>query len=558
MKLRKSAKFILAVCVSVVTAAHAAVIEKPAVMKEAMVTATISDLHGFINGVGSVAVQVDPTMSGAAIKTGLGSMVGDLGLNGFESGKGLAVVMLDPENFFAVAEISADKQEFYTLAAEGMDLAAKYQGGLLVVCMDPLQLDRFVGMAPAVQQQLLSKRSPSLKVSCSPAALTTQFGDLIDMGMEELFSGVKSELDGTEAASVVKILEAELRVLLSVVKQCNAYELELTPVDGSVRIDETCVAVAGSRLEKLLKAPKINKPNSQIHAGLLGGGAIAFDGLMSNPDAFTTFINDEAMALSKEMKINESDLSKWLNAVNKWKGLYGGSFTGTMSFGGDSFIDLREVVEIKDADKTMALLSSMKRDMMAPILDLYEELGVPMTMDFKENARTYKGTKIHQIIIDFSDLPEEAQMALEMMKLTDLTVEYAVVDNKMVSTLGGSMDQLIDRITSKNIASQPLLARSVFPADAVLYADIDVPAYFEGLFSLIPDDADMEEMLPILQNLRGADPITMAAYVENGAAMGSVNIPKSLIAKIVMTIQEAQRAAEAEFEAMMMEMEMDF
>lgn len=558
MKLRKSAKFMLAVCVSVVTAGHAAVIEKPAVMKEAMVTATISDLHGFINGVGSVAVQIDPTLSGAAIKTALGSMVGDLGLNGFESGKGLAVVMLDPENFFAVAEISADKQEFYTLAAEGMDLAAKYQGGLLVVCMNPLQLDRFVGMAPAVQQQLLSKRSPSLKVSCSPAALTTQFGDLIDMGMEELFSGVKSELDGTEAASVVKILEAELRVLLSVVKQCNAYELELTPVDGSVRIDETCVAVAGSRLEKLLKAPKINKPNSQIHAGLLGGGAIAFDGLMSNPDAFTTFINDEAMALSKEMKINESDLSKWLNAVNKWKGLYGGSLAGTMSFGGDSFIDLREVVEIKDADKTMALLSSMKRDMMAPILDLYEELGVPMTMDFKENARTYKGTKIHQIIIDFSDLPEEAQMALEMMKLTDLTVEYAVVDNKMVSTLGGSMDQLIDRITSKNIASQPLLARSVFPADAVLYADIDVPAYFEGLFSLIPDDADMEEMLPILQNLRGADPITMAAYVENGAAMGSVNIPKSLIAKIVMTIQEAQRAAEAEFEAMMMEMEMDF
>lgn len=557
MKLRKSAKFMLAVCVSVVTAAHAAVIEKPAIMKEAMVTATISDLHGFINGVGSVAVQVDPTMSGAAIKTVLGSMVGDLGLNGFESGKGLAVVMLDPENFFAVAEISADKQEFYTLAAEGMDLAAKYQGGLLVVCMDPLQLDRFVGMAPAVQQQLLSKRSPSLKVSCSPAALTTQFGDLIDMGMEELFSEVVSGLSGTEAAPVVKILEAELRVLLSVVKQCNAYELELTPVDGSVRIDETCVAVAGSRLEKLLKAPKINKANSQIHAGLLGGGAIAVDGLMANPDAFTTFINDEAMALSKEMKINESDLSKWLNAVNKWKGLYGGSFTGTMSFGGDSFIDLREVVEIKDADKTMALLSSMKRDMMAPILDLYEELGVPMTMDFNENARTYKGTKIHQIIIDFSDLPEEAQMALEMMKLTDLTVEYAVVDNKMVSTLGGSMDQLIDRITSKNIASQPLLARSVFPADAVLYADIDVPAYFEGLFSLIPDDADMEEMLPILQNLRGADPITMAAYVENGAAMGSVNIPKSLIAKIVMTIQGAQSAAEAEFEAMMMEMSSD-
>ncbi len=561
MKLRKSAKFMLAVCVSVVTAGHAAVIEKPAVMKEAMVTATISDLHGFINGVGSVAVQIDPTMSGAAIKTALGSMVGDLGLNGFESGKGLAVVMLDPENFFAVAEISADKQEFYTLAAEGMDLAAKYQGGLLVVCMDPLQLDRFVGMAPAVQQQLLSKRSPSLKVSCSPAALTTQFGDLIDMGMEELFSEVVSGLSGTEAAPVVKILEAELRVLLSVVKQCEAYEFEVTPVDGSVRIEETCVAVAGSRLEKLLKAPKINKANSQIHAGLLGGGAIAVDGLMANPDAFTTFINDEAMALAKEMKISESDLSKWLNTINKWKGLYGGSFTGTMSFGGDSFIDVREVVEIKDADKTMALLSSMKSDM-APIFDLYEELGVPMTMDYKENARTYKGTKIHQIIFDFSEQPEEVQMALEMMKLTDLTVEYAVVDNKMVSTMGGSMDQLIDRITSKNIATQPLLARSVFPADAVLYADIDLLKYIEGIISLIPEEAGMEEaameqVMSILQTLRGVDPISMAAYVENGAAMGSVIIPKSLIAKVVTAIQEAQSAAEAEFEAMMMEMSSD-
>ncbi|MBN2704444.1 MAG: hypothetical protein JXR23_09565 [Pontiellaceae bacterium] len=561
MKLHKSAKFMLAVCVSVVTAGHAAVIEKPAVMKEAMVTATISDLHGFINGVGSVAVQVDPTLSGAAMKTVFGSMVGDIGLNGFEAGKGLAVVMLDPQNFFAVAEISADKQEFYSIAFESMNLAAKYEGGLLVICMDPLQLDRFVAMAPAVQQQLLSKRSPSLKVSCSPAALTTQFGDLIDMGMKELFNQLALELSETEAAPVGKILEAELRVLLSVVKQCEAYELEVTPIDGSIRIDETCDAVAGSRLEKLLNAPKINKPNSKIQSGLLGGGAIAVDGLMANPDALTTFMNDEAMALTKEMKIDEKDISKWLNYMNKWTGLYGGSFAETISFGGDSFFDIRVIEEIKDADKALAMMNSMEDDM-APIFDFYEELGIPMTVNFNENARTYKGTQIHQIVFDFSDLPEEAQMAMEMLKLTDLTMEYAVVDNKMIYTMGGSMDELIERIKSKNIASQPLLARSIFPADAVLYADVDIFKYLEGILSIMPEEAGMEEAMPVLQVLRGADPITMAAYVENGAAMGSVNIPKSLIAKIVMAIQEAQRTAEAEFEAMMMEMssdmEMDF
>ncbi|MBN2685230.1 MAG: hypothetical protein JXR40_08110 [Pontiellaceae bacterium] len=562
MKLRKSAKLILAVCVSVVTAGHAAVIEKPAVMKEAMVTATISDIHGFINGAGSVAVQIDPTLSGAAIKTVLGSMVGDIGLNGFEAGKGLAVVMLNPESVFAVAEISEDKQEFYSIAAESMDLATKYEGGLLVVCMDPLQLDRFVELAPAVQQQLLSKRSPSLKVTCSPAALTTQYTDIIDSGMTELLNAMSSELGGTEAAPVAKILEAELRVLLSVVKQCEAYELEITPADGSVRIDETCVAVAGSRLEKLLKAPKINQPNSKIQSGLLGGGAIAIDGLMANPDALTTFITDEAMALTKEMDVKEEDISKWLNYVNKWKGLSGGSFAETISFGGKSFIDVRAIEEIKDADKTLAMMNSMEDDM-APIFDFYKKLGIPMTMDFNENARTYKGINIHQIIFDFSEMPEEAQMALEMLKMTNLTMEYAIVDNKMVYTMGGSMNQVIDRVTSSSKAFVPLLARSVFPAGADFYMDFDVVKYVEGIISVMPEEAGMEEALPILQSLRGAAPITMAAYVEDGAAMGSLNIPKSLIAKVVVAIQEIQQMAMAEMEAMMMEdmeamtMEMD-
>lgn len=556
MKLHKSAKFILALCVSAVTAGHAAIIEKPAVMKEAMLTATISDLHGFINGVGSVAVQIDPTLSGAALKTVIGIQVGDLGLNGFEKGKGLAVVMLDPENFFAVAEISPEKQEFYAVAAEGMNLASKYEGGLFVVCMDPLQLDRFVAMAPAVQQQLLSKRSPSLKVTCSPAALTTQYDALIQMGMQEMIQSLQMLSAEAGGVQVTQILEAEIRVLLSIAKQCEAFEIEITPSEGSIRIDETCVAIAGSNLEKLLKAPKVNKANPKIQSGLLGDAAIGIDGLMANPDALNTFITDEAMALTKEMNIKEEDISKWLNYVNKWKGLYGGSFAETISFGGKSFIDVRVIEEVKDADKVLAMMNSLESDV-GPIMDLYKKLGMPITIDFKENVREYKGTQISQIAFDFSELEPEMKMALDMLNLSNLTMEYTVVDGKMLSIMGGAMDQVIDRVKNSNTAIKPLLARSTFPAGGEMYADVDMVKYMEGIISILPKEAGMEEVLPILQSLQGAEPITMAAYVENGAAMGSINIPKSLIAKIVVAIQEAQRMAQEQMEAMMMEMDMD-
>ena len=64
MSIAKKAKLILAVCTAFTGMAGAAVVEKPSVMPDTMGCVVVSDLHGFIDGAGSVAAQVNPMMSG--------------------------------------------------------------------------------------------------------------------------------------------------------------------------------------------------------------------------------------------------------------------------------------------------------------------------------------------------------------------------------------------------------------------------------------------------------------------------------------------------------------
>ena len=64
-------KWIKTVCIaalfSVVAggmAQAAPTIEKPVVLEDALLSVTVSDLHGLIDGIGSVAAQVSPMMNG--------------------------------------------------------------------------------------------------------------------------------------------------------------------------------------------------------------------------------------------------------------------------------------------------------------------------------------------------------------------------------------------------------------------------------------------------------------------------------------------------------------
>ena len=77
-------------------------IAEPATLDDALVTVTISDVPGFLDGAGGVASQVNPMANGPMMKALLGGQLGDPELKGFAPGKGLSLVVLDSETQFIV------------------------------------------------------------------------------------------------------------------------------------------------------------------------------------------------------------------------------------------------------------------------------------------------------------------------------------------------------------------------------------------------------------------------------------------------------------------------
>ncbi len=565
MKTMKCLGLVVLLGVSVSGRAWSATVEKPVVMKDALMTVVASDIHGLVDGAASISSSVSPSMNASMLKVMLGTALGDPGLEGIAPGKGLAVVALDPTNIFAVVEIGEAKASAYQETLEIQGMASEYAGGMLVIAPDESLVAKGQAVAADVKAQLLSKRSPTLRIAMQPAALLSTYKEDVDGFMELLptLMGMSLEqeppAEGIDPLGALKILEAEMRVIVSMASQCDAMEIVIAPKNGGLQISKTLSATPGSKLAKVLQAPS-TRANPKVQAGLLGDSAIAVDGTMDNVDAIADFVESEILALSKDMEIDAAAIKTISDTMKKWIDVYGGGFSEAIDFGGESFMNIGYVMEVKDAAKAMQLFGSMEKDM-APLLDLYKSMGVPMNFEFKSNVREYKGVMISQmkVGVEMPEMAEADAQMLEMMNLNlgNMAYDVAIVDGLMVYSMGGTgVETMIDRIKDAGFRPAPLKARSVFPANAVFYCDIDVAKYIEGIASIMPLPDDSSNPLPgIIAMMQGAEPITAAGFLENGMAMGSVNIPGSLISKICAVEIMAQMEPEATASAATMQIQ---
>ncbi|VGO20631.1 hypothetical protein [Pontiella sulfatireligans] len=536
---------------SVLQAAPA--IEKPVVMPEAMLSVTVSDLHGLIDGVGSIAAQASPMMNGMMLKSMLGMQLGDPSLAGIAPGKGLAVVALDMTNAFVVIEVGEAQSAAYGAAVASKGMQSKYENGLLVIGKAPEQVAKGIALAGSVQKQLLVKRSPTLRVAAQPAAIVAKNGEQIQ-GMLQMMpmmmgAGLMQSpgMDTNTVANTTKILEGELRVLLSIASQCEVAELVLAPENGSLRISKTYAPKAGTRLAALMNAPQVNEPNPKIQAGLLGGGTMLLDCTMGNPDALAAFFVGETEQLVKEMKLKDIDMVGLLDNMKKWMGIYGGTFCESVGFGGDGGFSVNYLMEVKDEKAAMDLFRTMEKDM-ASFLKLYENLGMPMGMKFQENVREYKGVNIHQFTVnmDLASMPEEQRAPFETMGLSNMSYDLAIADGVMFYAMGTTkVEDLMDRVKDGSAVAQPLKARSVYPEGGFYYLDYDVASYMEFAASIMPA-GPANPLTQMAATLKGASPLTSAGFKQDGLAMWSVNVPGDLIAKygqmiMMMQMQQMQQ-----------------
>lgn len=552
MKCLRITSIAFAACVAV----HAApVIEKPAVMPGAMLSLTVSDVHGLLDEVGTVAAQASPMMNGPMLKSMLGMQLGDPSLAGIAPGKGLAVVMLNPTNTFAMIEVSEAQSAAYANTLKAMGQVTQYNQGVLISASAAAQLSTAAGLVSEVKSTLLAKRSPTLRMAMQPATLVESNKEQIEgllqtlpvmMGMKQGGAMSQEAVDG-----VSTVLVAEFRVLLSLAEQVDAAEVVLAPKGGSLRIDEIFATKAGSRLAKLCNAPVVNQWNPKLQSSIFSNGAFKIEMLTENPEACAEFIAAESKSFMTLLELDDSKSKSVSDYLQKSMDLYSGTVCESIFNKADGGMGVGVLMEVKDEAAAFNYYKTMSADLEDfGFNELYQDLGMPIAMEFKENVRKYKGINIHQFGMSFDTekmLPEQSKQ-LEAMKMDNMQYELALFDGLMAFSMGGeTIETIIDRMKDASYTPEPLKARSVYPVGGFYYSDMDIAEYFKMVSSLMPETPQNPlPMAQLAQMLKGTAPISSAGFQNDGRVLFSATVPGELLSTVgqmamMMQMQQMQQ-----------------
>lgn len=541
---------------TVVTGLRAAtIVESPAILSDAMLSVSVPDLHGFIEEVGEVVAKVNPQMNGMMLKMVAGMQLGDPNLAGFAPGKGFSVIALDTTNIFAVVEVAEAQSAGYAALVGQKGMETTFTNGVLLVGSSAEVLKKATPLISSVQNTLLKKRTPTLRLAGQPSSMVDRNRAVIEQSMAmvpTLMSSSMMKSPGVNAEAMqttVKVLQAEMHLFLSVAEQCEFGELVIAPDDGSVRIEEIVIPKAGTALASAMNAPKINKENPRIQAGLLGEGMVSVDMMLGNPKAFYDFIAVEMNKLVAEMKPENFDSAGFMAYIEKWTKLMNGSGAEIVDYDVDSGLSVSYLLDITDEEATLEKLKTLQTDI-APFMKLYADLGAPMDIGFKENVAEHNGIKLHQFTMgfDLEKMTKEQREQLESMKMDKMVYDLAVFDGLLVYAMGeGAIQNAIDRIKDSAVTITPLKARGVYPAGGFYYFDMDVGRYVDFVMTMMPDELDNPIMPQVVAMMQGVDPVTGAGFIDEGSLKISVTIPGDLIGKIsqigmMMQMQKQQQS----------------
>jgi len=511
-------------------------IESPVALDDAMLTLTVSDLHGFLDGAGKVAAQVSPMMGSPMIKMMLGGRLGDPQLAGFAQGKGFAVVMLDPENVFAVAEVDAARTATYVQSLQTFGQQAKTADGLVLIAGTVEQLTNAEEWAKTVQTQLLdAKRSPTIRIAAKPAGLIAENEELISSGLQQMMLQMTRAPASAEMAGMQKVFEAELHILLSLGRQIDAVEITVEPLDGSIVINEVIEPLADTRLSELLNAPVRNDFNPELQAGMFKDQAIRLEFCLRNPDALATFLEGESTALLKEMELGDAWAVSYIDYMRRWMNVLAGTVCESALNRSGKSIDAGYLIDVNDEDQTLELLRNLPADLATVgLFDLYASMGMPMSVEFKENVRTHLGEAIHQIEMDISmEAMSVEQRAIMESILKNMTFDVALCEGALVYTMGeGNIEKMIARLKNPDVLPVPLTARTAFPKGGLYYMDFDIGGYLSFITELMGETPGVSGLMQkFAEAFNGAEPITTTAYCNSGRLKSCLLIPGDLLVR---------------------------
>lgn len=217
-------------------------------------------------------------------------------------------------------------------------------------------------------------------------------------------------------------------------------------------------------------------------------------------------------------------LDEWLRAVPSADVAY------ALTLGGGERMRMQLLLRTEQPAEVLGLFRRTARLAGQGVLhDGLLALGIEVKVTVKEQIRKLRGWPIdsytYEARLTQPAAPEEARELVTL--LNGLSFEVGRVGPYLVGTLGGGLDELVERVF-KGPGSLPLRASRMFPPGGTLYADLDVGRFVTNLKRLVPPEqaARLPALPPQLE------PVSVFAY--DGGRLGyyKLHLPITLITAV--------------------------
>lgn len=528
-------------------------IEVPKMLDGALVTIVVGDMSGLIDKAGVLVAKVAPGMDAAGIKANLGARFNDPDIeSSFPPGSGMVVAVLESGGAVTMAEINPKVADAYVQKLAEQGAVAEAVGGVLLITNNREVLAAAKDILDEVNKNMLAGAGkPTVEVTVNLPKILERYDEQIQQLIQTLpaMLGIFQSAAGTGQytpeimQNMVRMLEAEIRTIYHLAKQVEVLHFNLEPRDNGLRINKTVVSLPGADLAALLNAPVAPFPEDLMKI-LPGKGAMR--GAYSvNIEALSDFVEKVANAILDQMNIAGSE-REFINWMKKAVAIYGDGIAMDMMIPGASMMSGSFIMESKDPDAFLKFLESMEEEFeTSGLLAFYESMGMPMKFEVIKDVRQHNGVAIHvmKTEMEMTNIPAaEAERMREL--IGDMAYDIAILDDVVIYTMGAQpVEELIDAVKAgSNPDARPLAAQSVFAPGAKAYFDIGigelVNLMMKSVAMSMPSDTP-NPFMGIADLFKDVEPVTLAAYLQQGKIKVSLMIPISLFEKIGQAIQGA-------------------
>jgi len=523
----------------------------PLTVPDLAVAVRVNRFDQLLPKVAALASQIMPSITADALKAQLGAAVQDPTLAGLDQTRSAMLCVFDPPGrreadptgsrepvVVGLLPVTSDQ---YKTKLQGMPNTYVYQkegGKTLLLAQNEAAAVSGRQALDQLDPLLAQPMNSDLSVYVNVELLMTRHAADIEAAFKQMTEMMEQiqQMGPPRGGPDTTFFTMLMRCLLGVGKEVRDLGVDLTLTKDGLELGGTSRAKAGTALAKALDQPIV--PDTSLLAYVPGTGSIiGFDGgdNFKAADYFAAKL-DEAFAATTgpaASKIKVADIKAAMVEPMRLSRATAFDILGTS--GGT--INGVSIVEITDPAAYLNTLRNTAKNMKA--------MGTDATVAFKENARNYKGTPIHQMVLDIN-IPQQAEMppfmAPILKALTHMESEIAVVGNYVIQDMGGKrIDAVIDALKAKKPLWTPSLnAQAIFPKEGTLYMDIlpgrlvawgvQVAQPFLGpmLSAMGPEGEAMLARFKTLQT----KPISIYGAVNQGKVQLRINVPIDPVIKI--------------------------